>query len=438
MCIFRVMKNETKKVIETAQSFKSTEQRTRICEGLDVVSEHLPWAGSSVVGIWLEAGSRDELPHENGLAHLYEHMVFKGSENRSALDLVYELESKGGYLNAFTSRENTCFYARVMADEFDTATEIVCDLVANPKFDAEDFEKEKEVVLEEVRSVDDSPDEAIHELYSEALWGDTGLGRPIAGTVESVEGLTLESLKNWQDKVLNSHRMVVSAAGQVDHEHLVKLVKKFLAKKINGEAKPKEDLDLKLSSSHSVKDLQQTWYTAGTSVKGGSFKERVAWNLFNALFGEGMASRLFQNIREKYGLVYSIYSSVDLYRDQNGFNVSMCADPAKLDEAIGHLTTEIAEIIKNGISQKELEFARQMVKGSLLLGMESVSSRMNRVARLVMYDMPPTPLEDVVTMIESIQLEDVQEVIAQVFQKENWVASWMGPKAKSEAPIPFK
>lgn len=401
----------------------------RLENSIDIITENLPWLDSAAMGIWLEAGSRDESAKQSGIAHFYEHMVFKGTAKFNPLETVYTIESKGGYINAFTSRENTCFYARCTADQALSTLEVLCSMVAEPLLDQESFDLEKSVILEEIRSADDAPDEQISDLFSEALWGKTGLGRPIAGTIKSVQGIQKSDLEGWQNEVLHSHRIVISAVGKVNHEEIVEAVEKWLAAKKNSLAKerPWEALEVK----HLVKKraLSQAWVMCGTRIPYHTQKERTALSLFNALFGDGMSSRLFQQIREKHGLVYSIYSSADYYYNHNAFNITFSADGPKVAQTLDLISEEISKIKKEGILAEELDFAKHMIRGSLLLGLEAANARMNRIARQVLYGLPLQSPAQTVEEIFEISLSDMEQVIDKIFVSDQWSSAWLGPKS---------
>jgi predicted Zn-dependent peptidase len=408
----------------------NTVRHTLLDNTIEIVTESLPWLQSAAVGVWLEAGSRDELPKQNGIAHFYEHMVFKGTKRFSALETVHQIESRGGYLNAFTSREMTCFYARVTGDQLVPALEILSSMVMEPLLESEAFELEKGVILEEVKSADDTPDEIISDLFSEALWGKKDLGMPIAGTVKSVSKIERSDLEAWQAKVLGEHRIVISVAGQVDHDQIVQAAQKLFANKTG--ATPKSRPWIPVPEQHKTlsRRLQQGWVMLGTKRPSSSVRERLALNLFNALFGDGMSSRLFQNIREKHGLVYSIYSSADFYYNQNSFNVTFSADAANVQKTLDLLQTEIQNVLQDGIKPEELEFAKQMVRGNLLLGLESANARMNRIARQALYHMPMETPTETVNQLFDLSLQEVQQIASEILTAP-LAAAWLGPKQQT-------
>lgn len=408
---------------------KTEVRHQRLNNTIDVITENLPWLDSAAIGIWLEAGSRDEALKQNGIAHFYEHMVFKGTAKFNPLETVYAIESKGGYINAFTSRENTCFYARCTSDQVHSTLEVLCSMVGEPLLDQESFDLEKSVILEEIRSADDAPDEQISDLFSEALWGKTGLGMPIAGTLKTVQGIQKSDLDAWQHAVLHSHRIVVAAAGKVDHAQVVEAVEKWLSAKQNSISKPRPWDDLQVKHLVKKRALSQAWVMLGTRIPYSTQKERTALSLFNALFGDGMSSRLFQQIREKHGLVYSIYSSADYYYNHNAFNITFSADGPKVAQTMELISAEIARVKKEGISAEELDFAKHMIRGSLLLGLEAANARMNRIARQVLYGLPLQSPSETVEEIFAITMEDIQNVIDKIFVGDQWSSSWLGPKA---------
>jgi predicted Zn-dependent peptidase len=402
-------------------------RHTILDNSVEVITESLPWLESATVGIWLEAGSRDETLKTNGIAHFYEHMVFKGTKRYSALETVHAIESKGGYLNAFTSRETTCFYARVTGDQLPVALDILASMVTEPLLEQEAFDLEKTVILEEVKSADDAPDEQVADLFTDALWGQKDLGMPIAGTVKTVQGLKLADLHHWQDLVLNEHRVVVSVAGQVDHDAIVAQIQKLFAVKKSGQAKERPWFEYPNQHATKTRKLQQGWVMLGTKHACSSLRERLALNLFNGLFGDGMASRLFQNIREKHGLVYSIYSSADFYFNQNSFNVTFSSDGSNVAKTMELIKAEAESILNQGIKPEELDFAKHMIRGNLLLGLEGATARMNRIARQALYKMPIESAQETVKEIFSIELPEVQKLAEQTLSGD-WATAWLGPK----------
>lgn len=405
-------------------------EKTILDNGVIVITETIPGFASASVGVWIENGSRHESLDINGISHFYEHMVFKGTKSRDSLEIVQSVESKGGYINAYTTRDHTCFYTRVIEEDVQLATEVLCDMVNEPLMDKVEFVKEKEVILEEVRASLDSPEEIIHDLFAEALWGKEGLGLPIAGYLKTVKNIEVKDLKSYQTQVKNKYQVIASAAGAVVHKDFVKQVEQGLSRqKRNTYHKTKFQAPQR---KHLVKqkDVQQCNVVMGTAFEIKDIKHQLALNLFNNIFGDGMSSRLFQTIREDYGLAYSVYSCMDNYKDTMCFNVCLSLEDRKFEEAMELLSNEILQLLNDGITEAEFIQAKNTLKGGLQLSLESTNARMNFMARQLMRrpDQEPMTPQEVLAQIESIEMSEVESVIGEIFVKKNWASALIQPK----------
>lgn len=405
-------------------------QQTTLDSGVVVITERVAGLGSASIGIWVENGSRHEDGQVNGISHFYEHMVFKGTKNRDPIDIVRSIESKGGYINAYTTRDHTCFYTRVVKEELGLATEVLCDMVNEPLLLKEDFHKEKEVILEEVRAALDNPEDIIHDIFAEALWGKEGLGLPIAGYLSTVNKIKLTDLKKYQTSVRNKFHLVVSASGAVRHQEFVNDVKKALTRQKS--FKYHKTQFQKSKSRHLVrqKEVQQCNLVVGNSFPTHGIRQQVALNLMNNVFGDGMSSRLFQTIREEHGLAYTVYSCVDNYKDTMSFNIGLSLEDRKFEAALKLLSQEIQLLKREGINQAELDQAKATLKGGLQLSLESTSSRMNYMARQVMRrpnESPYTPAKTL-KLIDQIKLSEVNDLIDEVFDMKTWASALIQPK----------
>ncbi len=403
-------------------------QETTLENSVTVVSENLAGYHSAAIGIWIDVGSRDEKPELNGISHFFEHMVFKGNTHRNALEIVYDIESRGGYINAFTTKENTCIYAKVIKNDLELATEIVCDMVNCSIIDENELKKERQVIVEEIRSAEDAPDEMVHDLFSMAVWDGDPLAQPIAGETPVVRKLGLKELVAHQKKVNSKFRIVVSAAGAIDHDLLVRQVSERLShqKKSSKNRRPWK----KCSAKHILKkrDIQQCNVVYGTQLNLKKDEERLGLLLFNVLFGDGMASRLFQKVREEQGLVYSVYSSIDNYDNSLGFSIAFSSDEKRAVKALQVIEKEIQDIVRNGITPEEVQFAKQAVTGSLMLKVESTTSRMTRIAKQVLRELPRESIEDTVNKIMAIDFDTVNGLVKKIFLSENWGSGAIVPK----------
>jgi predicted Zn-dependent peptidase len=400
---------------------------TQISENLKLITENIGWVSTVSAGIWIRTGSRNESHETQGISHLFEHMVFKGTKTRSAWDIAWELESRGGELNAFTTREYTCFYVRVAKKDLKRALVLLCDLVTNPVFRQEDFEKEKQVVLEEIRSYEDNPEESVHELYAKAQWKKGGIQYPIAGSLASVRKLTLNDLKQHHKKVLARSEIVVSAAGNIKHSELLKVVRENLNLKYGNILKPEQS---ESTTSHLVhkKNIMQCNLVLGTALNKGDSSQKFCLSLFNAIFGDGMTSRLYQKVREEAGLAYTIYSSTELFTDARNFNIFIGTDGEKVEQSLEIIHRESMSVLVNGVTDKELKSAKDSVAGHVLMCQDSVSQRMNRLARLAFSEDDPEPISETIKRLRLIKKSQINEIAEKIFLSGQWATASVVPK----------
>lgn len=408
---------------------------TRLPNGVTVLSERMEGQRGAAIGVWVGLGSRHDPKGKAGLAHLFEHMVFKGTNKRSGLRISRELEEVGGSINAWTSREHTCFYAKVLADDVPRAVSLLCDLVANARISERDLAKERAVVLEEVRACDDDPDELVSDLFAQGLWADQPLGEPISGTIESVEALTRADLLEHQARALGPDvPLCISAAGAVDHDALVNLVQKELASKKPSPSSQKIEPVGRKRSPHLVrnKDVSQVSLIVSRRSLPVNHPDRHAMALLNLLLGGGMASRLSQVVREKHGLCYSVYSFYDQLIGAGAFGVSLSTEPKQAAKALELVDREIERMSEGDISPNDLEFARRYARGSTLLALESPSARMQHLGKSQLLYGRTVPLDEIVARIEAIDLETLRRVAREQIPaptKENgWCLSAVMPE----------
>lgn len=396
--------------------------------GLRVASEKMSGAASVSVGIWLPRGSRYEPAEVNGLCHFYEHMVFKGTGKRSALQIAREIEDRGGHLNAFTTKEHTCFYARVVREDLDLALDVLSDLVMAPTLDIKEFEKERKVIIEEIRSYDDMPDELAGDMFGAVHYKGCGLAMPIAGTIRSVKGIAHQDLLDHQRAVLRESPLLLCVAGNVEHEWLVDRCQSYFQNKKSG---PLGVVDAYASHSASrvvYKEVQQANVVMGTSQADLGKKQRFALNLFNVAFGGGMASRLFQRVREEHGLAYSIYSSIEAQIGCRGFTINLATEPRKLTKAMGLIREELVRFVQSGFAEQELERTRMNILGGIKLGMDSTSNRQNRLARQLLRNGSYTSLAQTEKAIRELSAQDVVEEVRSLVLKGPWAVGAVLPK----------
>lgn len=363
-------------------------RRRRLKNGLTILTEKMPDVRSVCIGIWLKKGSRDESKRLNGISHFIEHLVFKGTENRSARELALAMDSMGGQMDAFTSKEYTCFYAKVLDQHLPATIDLLSDIVQRPLFDPTELERERRVVLEEIQMVDDSPEEVLYDLFSESFYPRHSLGRPIQGTAASVGGFSRRQLLSFFRRSYRPENMLVVAAGNLDHEDVNRLVSRAFADLAPGNGtngrlrRPKTRGGV---VTRAKKELGQLHLLVGLPVFPSDERGRYALHVLNALFGGTMSSRLFQKIREERGLVYSVYSAVNGFLDTGFLSVYAGTSPGKGNEVIRLITHELADLRDHGPTAQELDVAKEHLKGSLMLALESTSSRMSNLARQEIY-----------------------------------------------------
>ena len=393
-------------------------RRTVLPGGLRVVTENVPGVRSAAFGIWVGVGSRDETPAQAGAAHYLEHLLFKGTAVRSALDISAALDAVGGEMNAFTSKEYTCFYARVLDVDLPLAVDVISDLVTSALLRPRDVESERDVILEEIAMRDDDPSDLVHEEFADAMFGPTPLGRPILGTVETIGALTPRAIRAFYKKRYRPENMVVAAAGNVDHATVVRHVRKAFraAGFLDGDAQPALPRTgaFRTRGAGDVRVLSKTTEQAnvvlGVPGLARDDDRRFALSVLNAALGGGMSSRLFQEIREKRGLAYSVFSFAAHYADTGMFGVYAGCMPKKVDEVLAISRDELAKVARDGLTAEELGRGKGQVRGGLVLGLEDTGSRMSRIGKAELLTGDLWSTADVLGAIDAVTIDDVREV----------------------------
>ncbi len=418
----------------------ATYKKTTLPTGLRVVTEQIPYVRSVSIGIWIEVGSRDEDSSFNGLTHFIEHMVFKGTENRSAKDISRSIEAVGGYLNAFTGKEHTCYYARVLDEYLELALEVLVDLVTNASFPEKDLEKEKGVVIEELRNAEDDPDDIIHDYLERALYGNHSMGFPIIGTEENLRRFAREDLVSHYERYYNPARLVVAAAGNVEHAALVEMISKAFGKgnhqrrrRAAGRQKPRP---ARSKTVEVKKPIQQAHICLGTGAYGIKSRNRYPLLVLNTLLGDGMSSRLFQNIRERYGFAYSVYSFTSFLSDVGSFGVYIGTDRVHIDASQQLIRRELDKLMRKPISGAELERTKAQLKGNMMLSLESIPNRMLRLGSSELYFQELSPMDSILKKIDSVNQEDLQRVANDLFGEQNFVRVIFRPDEKNQTTDP--
>ena len=409
---------------------------TTLPNGVVVVSERMPGQRSLSVGVWLGLGSRHDPVGKAGLAHLYEHMVFKGTARRGALRVSRELEEVGGHLNAFTSREQTCFYAKVLDRDQDRAVDLLCDLVTGAKLSVRDLELEKQVVLEEIRGCEDDPEELVGDLFAQALWDRQPLGEPIAGTLGSVAPLSRDDLEAHKARSLSGDvPLVVAAAGAVDHDSLVDSAIRLLEARAYGdssrqkEGRPGVRMKRRLVVEKDVSQVNLILARRGASAHD---PNRHALGLANLVLGGGMASRLNQEIREKRGLAYSVYSFADFLLGTGAIGISMGTEPKQAVRAADVARSEVEKLVRTGLSAKELRFAKDHASGAAILALESPGARMQHLGKCqFLYGRSLAP-DEILRSVDAVTPDQVvqalREQVGELSEANGWTLSAVVPE----------
>jgi predicted Zn-dependent peptidase len=405
-------------------------ERTELPGGLRVLTETMPGVLSATLGIWVGVGSRDESPELGGASHFLEHLLFKGTRSRTALEIATVMDAVGGEMNAFTAKEHTCYYANVLASDLPLAVTLLGDLVTDALNTAPDLESERTVVLEEIAMRDDEPADAVHDLYAETLFGDTPLGRSVLGTVESIESLSRDDVDGWYRDRYAVPSIVVSAAGRVDHQQVLDLVTAAFGERLSGSARPDplrlgEDVDLAAPARPTGlihRRTEQTHLLLGGLGIGRLDERRYAVAVLDAAVGGGMSSRLFQEIREKRGLVYSVGSSLTHYAGSGSFSVYAGCSPKRVPEVLRLIRASLTEVAVDGLTSEEVVRGRGQLKGSLVLGLEDTGSRMSRLGKSELSYGEYLPVREVLARLDAVDEDQVRSVAADLLTRPTCLA----------------
>jgi len=403
-------------------------EREVLPNGLVLITEAMAHVRSVSVGVWVGAGSRREPAEQNGLTHFIEHMVFKGTERRTAEEIARSVDSVGGMLDAFTSKEMTCFNAKVLDEHLPVAFDVLSDLVLRPRFDPDDVKKEKSVILEEIKMDEDNPDYLVHEIFTQSFWHGHPLGRPILGTSETVQRFAPEAVRGFFERWYAPNNIVITAAGHIEHARLADLVKKeFGGRQPAGvgfvETAPKPHAGI---ATRTKRELEQVHLCLGVASYPIAHEKRFAVNVLNTILGGGMSSRLFQNIREKRGLVYAVFSELSPYRDAGLLTIYAGSARENAGEVVRSITQEFRDLKREPVSGEELRRAKDHLKGSLMLSLESTNARMSNLARQEMYFGRFATLDEILTSIEVVTREEVLALAREFFRPEQIGATALG------------
>jgi predicted Zn-dependent peptidase len=398
-------------------------RRTVLPSGLRIITESIPTTRSASLGVWVGIGSRDETPAMSGASHFLEHLLFKGTHKRTALDISAEIEAVGGETNAFTTKEYTCYYARVLDADLPLAVDVLCDAVADSVIDPADVETERGVILEEIAMHDDEPGDEVHDVFTEAIYGAHPLGRLISGTEETIAPMTRNQINGFYRRRYTPPHIVVAAAGNLDHAQVVRLVRRALAgTPLDSDAAAPAPYRsatpaVKARPARTVvrkRDSEQAHVVLGCAGIGRQDERRFALGVLNNVLGGGMSSRLFQQIREKRGLAYSVYSYGSQYADAGVFAVYAGCAPGKVDEVLDLTRAELAAVAADGITADELARGKGMVKGSYVLGLEDTGSRMSRLAKSELLYGDLMGVDELLARVDAVTLDEVNTLAAQL------------------------
>ena len=405
-------------------------RRTVLPGGLRVITEHMAGSRSASIGVWVDVGSRDEAPSLHGCSHFLEHLLFKGTAERSALDISVALDTVGGEFNAFTAKEYTVFHARVLDEDLAMAVDVLGDMVTSSLITEADVEAERDVILDEIAMHDDDPDDVVHNLFAHQAWGDSPLGRPIAGTHESITAMTRAQIWRFYRRHYRPDNMVVAVAGNVDHTAVVRAVRKAFSRQhfLEGDATPvtPEKTDkarpVRSGESRTERALEQVNIVLGVKGITRTDDRRFALGVLNTALGGGTSSRLFQEVREHRGLAYSVYSFASHHDDAGLVGVFVGCLPAKVDAVLQTVRDELAKVAAHGITAEELERGKGQLKGGLVLGLEDSGSRMSRLGKAELVYGELLSIDEVLERIESVTLEDVRTLAGELFSQPELMA----------------
>jgi len=403
-------------------------RKSVLSNGVRVITESMPGFRSASIGIWADVGSAVEQPQLRGVSHMVEHMLFKGTDRRTARQIAEEMDGVGGNLNAFTDKEATCYYAKVMDVHLPLAVDVLSDMFLNSRFDPSELAKEQKVVLEEIKMYDDSPDELIHDLFIQTMWHGSNLGSPTIGFADTVTKLTRDDLRTHMARHYSPNSVVVAAAGNVDHDALAEMLERALAPfKGTCDLPVPENPPSTPASLFRQKDSEQAYVVLGTTGLSVRDDRRYVLSVLDTILGGGMSSRLFQEIREKRGLVYTVYSFQAAYRGAGLFAVYAGTSPKSVAECVSVIGDQFLQIRRQRVGDAELRLAKEHIKGSLSLSLESTSGRMIRLGRSEFSLGRDLPIDEIEAKVEAVTAQEIQELSQELLREENLGLCVLGP-----------
>jgi predicted Zn-dependent peptidase len=394
-------------------------RRTTLPGGLRVITEQVPGVRSVAFGVWVNVGSRDETGRQMGSAHYLEHLLFKGTHKRSALDISASIEAVGGDLNAFTTKEYTCYYARVLDVDLPLAIDVVCDVVTDALIRTEDVEGERGVILEEIAMHEDDPTDVVHDDFAAVMWGDTPLGRPVLGTIETISGISRRSINAFYRRTYRPESMVIAAAGNLDHDTVVRQVRAAFQPVLDPTVQARSARSARTARRPRVHEAgvnvtkrptEQAHLVLGVPGITRSDPRRYALSILSTALGGGMSSRLFQEVREKRGLAYSVYSYAQGYSDDGVFGIYVGCLPAKVDTVLDVCLTQMQAVADHGLTDDEIVRGKGQVRGGTVLGQEDTGARMTRIAKSELHDDPLLSIDGLLAHVDAVTSDDVRSI----------------------------
>ncbi|KJS00667.1 MAG: zinc protease [Peptococcaceae bacterium BRH_c4a] len=403
-------------------------KKTALGNGVTLLTEDIPHVRSVAVGVWVNVGSRDEDDRVAGISHFVEHLMFKGTENRTAKQIAEALDAVGGQLNAFTTKEYTCYYAKVLDEHFELALDVLSDMLFNSRYDVNDMDRERNVILEEIKMYEDTPDELVHDIFANTIWQVHPLGRPIIGRAEVIKEMNRDSILDYLGKYYVPGNIVVTIAGNLQHDNVAEIINRVFGG-LKGTPLPRllESPVPKKEITCRGKEIEQVHLCVGTPGLPLDHSQIYVIQLVNTILGGGLSSRLFQEIREQRGLVYSVYSYHSSYHDAGLFCVYAGLSKENAEPALELIFREIKDIQKNGVTDQELRRAKDQLKGNLLLSLESVNTRMSRLGKSQLYLGKVVSPEEIVQKIEKVTAEEIVILAAEKLNPNNFALASVGP-----------
>lgn len=409
-------------------------KKTVLSNGIKIISEKIPYVKSFSLGFWFNVGSRDEIRKNNGITHFIEHMLFKGTKNRSAKKIAEDIESYGGYLNAFTSKEHTCYYGRGLEQHLDRTFSVLSDMIQNPLFKENEIKKEANIIIDELNDINDNPEELIFDKFEEVLFEKSSLGLPIIGTENNIKKFRKEDLFDFIHNKYGFNNMTIAASGAIDHEKLIKLTERYFVKDLGIKKLKKRNIEISFCSNQVLdKPVQQMHIILGGATYGYKDDKRTVVNVLSHILGEGSSSRLFQTVREKNGIAYQLNSFINSFFDISTFGVYLSTNVKQAEKAESLIFNEFKKLREKAVPERELKKAKEYIKGSLILSLESMTSRMFRMASSESYFDRLVTVEEMVSLIDKVTPNDILELSNELLMEDKLSRIIINPSEKNIA-----